>query len=224
MFELLDNLTTALADMLGSPWLWLAVFVLAALDALLPFMPSETAVITVAVLLGPDPAGLVTLGVVAAIGALAGDVLGYGIGRTAGPRTLRRLQRNEKGRRSYEWARSLVHRRGTMLIVAGRYVPGGRVAVALATGSMRFPARRFVLLDAVGASIWAVYSVVIGAVGSAQFADDPVKGLLLSFAIALSTLGVIAVVQRRRTLAQQRAVAQPRLAHSEKPVTMGNRE
>lgn len=36
-----------------APWLWLLIFSVAGLDALLPFMPSETTVLTVAVVLGP---------------------------------------------------------------------------------------------------------------------------------------------------------------------------
>ncbi|MFD2397543.1 DedA family protein [Prauserella oleivorans] len=139
MFELLHDLTAVLQSQLDSPWLWLVVFVVAGLDALLPFMPSETTVITVAVLLGPDVGGLALLTVVAAVGALAGDCFGHGIARGAGPRTLTRLQRTERGRRRYAWAREQLDRHGAVLVIAGRYVPGGRVASALATGSLRYP-------------------------------------------------------------------------------------
>ncbi|WP_307849484.1 DedA family protein [Qaidamihabitans albus] len=196
MFEVLTDLTELLRGTLGSPWLWVVVFVVSGLDALLPFMPSETTVVTVAVLLGPDPGGLVLLAVLAAAGALAGDCLGHGIGRMAGPRTLRRWQRDERSRRRYEWARSRVHRHATVLIIAGRYLPGGRVASALATGSMRYPAGRFAALDAVGVGIWATYSVAIGHFSGARFAGEPVKGLLLAFALGLLVLGCVETGRR----------------------------
>ncbi|HEY0495636.1 MAG TPA: DedA family protein, partial [Kutzneria sp.] len=32
-------------ELAASPWLWVAVFLIAGLDALLPFMPSETTVV-----------------------------------------------------------------------------------------------------------------------------------------------------------------------------------
>lgn len=100
--ELLGQVTELLRDALGSPWLWVLVFAVAGLDALLPFMPSETTVVTVAVLLGPDPAQLTLLAAVAAGGAWAGDCLGYAVGRAAGPQAIARLQRGPDGRRRHE--------------------------------------------------------------------------------------------------------------------------
>lgn len=199
MFELLDSIGELLRGTLASPWLWLIVFAVSALDALLPFMPSETTVVTVAVLLGPDLPRLALLVAMAAVGALAGDCLSYWIGRRAGPRMLARLQRGERGQARYEWARTQVDRHNALLIVAARYLPGGRVASGLATGSMGVPWPRFLALDALGTCTWAVYSVCIGCVGGAAFADSPGKGLALSFAIGLILVGAIEVVRRIRS-------------------------
>jgi membrane protein DedA with SNARE-associated domain len=196
--ELVEQVTEVLKGLLGSPWLWVIVFAMAGLDALLPFMPSETTVLTVAVLLGADPARLVLLGVLAATGALAGDCLGYAIGRGTGPQLIAWLQRGPSGRRRYESARTKVDEHATLLIVAGRYLPGGRVASALATGSLRFPLRRFIPLDALGAALWAVYAVLIGFAGGAGFAEEPAKGLLLSFGLGLALVGAIEFGRRPR--------------------------
>jgi membrane protein DedA with SNARE-associated domain len=197
--ELLGQVTELLRGSLGSPWLWVLVFAVSGSDALLPFMPSETTVVTVAVLLGPDPARLGLLVAVAAGGALAGDCLGYAVGRAAGPQVLERLQRGDNGQRRYEWARDQVRRNGGLLIIAARYLPGGRVASALANGSLGYPPLRFVLVDAAGASIWAVYSVLIGLAGGVAFADEPVKGLLLSFTLGLGLVVAIEAGRRLRS-------------------------
>jgi membrane-associated protein len=196
VLDVLHHLTEVLQGSLDSPWLWLIVFVVSGVDALLPFMPSESTVITMAVLLGPDPSRLALLVLVAAAGAFAGDCLGYGIGRAAGPRMLRRLQRGERGQERYEWARTKVQRDAPTLIIAARYLPGGRVASALATGSLRFPIGRFAALDAVGVGIWATYSVAIGYIGGMEFAGEPVKGLLLAFVIGLLIVAGIEVGRR----------------------------
>ncbi|MEW2500491.1 MULTISPECIES: VTT domain-containing protein [unclassified Amycolatopsis] len=196
--ELLQHVTDLLRGALGSPWLWVLVFAVAGLDALLPFMPSETTVVTVAVLLGPDPERLALLALVAATGAWAGDCLGYAVGRAAGLRAIARLQRGPSGRQRYEWAREQVRRQAPLLIIAARYLPGGRVASALATGSLGYPLRRFMPLDAVGAAVWSVYSVLIGLVGGATFADEPVKGLLLSFLLGLGLVTLIEFGRRLR--------------------------
>ncbi|MGW4484026.1 DedA family protein [Amycolatopsis sp. NPDC004368] len=196
--ELLQHVTDLLRGALGSPWLWVLVFAVAGLDALLPFMPSETTVVTVAVLLGPDPQRLALLALVAAAGAWAGDCLGYAVGRAAGPRAIARLQRGPAGRQRHDWARAQVRRQAPLLIIAARYLPGGRVASALATGSLGYPLRRFMPLDAIGAAVWAVYSVLIGLVGGATFADEPVKGLVLSFVLGLGLVSLIEFGRRLR--------------------------
>ncbi|MGI5257434.1 DedA family protein [Streptomyces angustmyceticus] len=131
MFEQLDQLTEPLRGMLGSPWLWLIVLLVSGLDGLLPFMPSETTVVLVAVFIGPDLPLLALLAGVAAAGALAGDCLGYAVGRCAGPRAVARLLRGERGRERHSRARARVERHAALLIVAGRFLPGGRVVAAL---------------------------------------------------------------------------------------------
>ncbi|MDI3418274.1 DedA family protein [Streptomyces luteolus] len=189
MADWLDPYVAFLQGLLDSPWLWLVIFGTAALDALLPFMPSEGTVVTAAVLIGADPGRLALLTVLAAAGAVAGDLGGYGVGRRAGPRLTALLLRGEKGRCRLAAAHSLVARHGALLIVAGRYVPGGRVVTGLSTGGVRYPVRRFLLFDVIGASVWAVLSVAVGALGGAAFADRPVYGLLLSFGtVVLLTL------------------------------------
>ncbi|SDZ47509.1 membrane protein DedA, SNARE-associated domain [Amycolatopsis xylanica] len=202
--EVLEQVTGVLRDTVGSPWLWVIVFAVAGLDALLPFMPSETTVVTVAVLFGPDPGKLLALAITATVGAWAGDCLGYTVGRQAGPKAIARLQRGPSGRQRYEWAKAKVDRHATMLIIAARYLPGGRVASALATGSLGYPFREFVVKDALGAGLWAVYSVLIGLAGGAAFADEPAKGLLLSFGLGLA---LVAAIESGRRLARRPALS-----------------
>ncbi|MFJ9408422.1 DedA family protein [Streptomyces sp. NPDC101393] len=195
----LDRLTEPLLGMLDSPWLWLTVLLVSGLDALLPFMPSETTVVLVAVLIGPDPPRLALLAVVAAAGALAGDCLGHAVGRCAGPRATARLLRGARGRARHARARAAVERHAATLVIAGRFVPGGRMVAALSTGSLRFPLRRFVLLDAVGAGLWALCGTALGGLGGPALTDSPVAGLLLASAAGAVVACAVACVPRRRT-------------------------
>ncbi|MDI3388002.1 VTT domain-containing protein [Streptomyces sp. B-S-A8] len=207
MADWLGPYVSFLQGLLDSPWLWPVIFGTAALDALLPFMPSEATVVAAAVLIGADPGRLALLTVVAAAGAAAGDLGGYAIGRRAGPRLTRLLLRGDRGRSRLAAAHWLVARHGALLIVAGRYVPGGRVVTGLSTGGVRYPVRRFLLFDTIGASIWAVLGVAVGALGGAAFADRPGYGLLLSFGtVAVLTLlgeGIRRQCRRRHVLRGQ---------------------
>ncbi|OLT48797.1 hypothetical protein BJF85_11865 [Saccharomonospora sp. CUA-673] len=197
VFDALNDLASLLQSHLNDPWLWLLVFLFAGVDALLPFMPSEATVITLAVLLGPgDLTGLLTLVVVSALGAWTGDCCGHWLGRTFGTRATARLLRKERGRRNYEWATKKLHRHAVVLIIAGRYIPGGRAASALATGTLRYPFGKFALLALIGTTLWSIYAVLIGAAGAATFADDPVAGLVVASAVGL-LLTVLIEVGRR---------------------------
>ncbi|MFP3989329.1 DedA family protein [Streptomyces sp. E11-3] len=189
---------TLIQVLVDSPWFWPVIFVLAGLDAVFPFMPSETAVVTAAVLIGPDADRLGLLTVLAALGALTGDVGGHLLGRRTGPRLAARLLPGERGRERLERARGLVERHAATLIVAGRFVPAGRAVSALATGGTGFPLRRFAALDAIGTSVSAVLAVALGALGGAAFTERPVYGLLASFGAATLISVAVGYVRRSR--------------------------
>ncbi|MFG2141334.1 DedA family protein [Streptomyces sp. NPDC048650] len=197
MVDQLDQLAAPLRGMLDSPWLWLTVLLVSGLDALLPFMPSETTVVCVAVLIGPRPPQLALLAAVAAAGALAGDCLGYAVGRRAGPRATTRLLRGARGRDRMRRARAMVERHAATLVIAGRFLPGGRVVAALCTGGAGFPLRRFVLLDALGATLWALFSTALGGLGGAALTASPVRALLLASGAGLLVAVGAAVLRRR---------------------------
>lgn len=195
MLDVLSRLTDFLQGLLPSPWLWAVVFVVSALDALLPFMPSDTTVIVVGVLVVADPVKLFLLIVVAAAGAFAGDLLGYLIGRR-GHRMLSRLTRTDDGRRRYEWVLAQLRRHGTLLILLARYVPGGRVATMLTAGALRYPTRKFLITEGIATVIWAAFFALIGYIGGASYEEHPAKGLLLAFAIGIG-LALLVEVGRR---------------------------
>lgn len=206
MSYLLDTALDALQHHLNSPVLWLVIFVLAAANALVPFLPSRTAVVSAAVLARAHPGWLALLVVLAAGGALAGDCLGYWVGRRAGPGMLSRLLRGKRAHRLYEWTRGATRRHERLLIIAGRHLPGGRTFSALAPGSLGCPWRRFVVLDAAGTSIWAVYCTAIGFLGGAGFAGHPMIGLLMGFGISLVLPG-LSELTRRTWAARKKAPA-----------------
>ncbi|WP_433501103.1 DedA family protein [Sphaerimonospora sp. CA-214678] len=145
---------------------------------------------------------------VAALGAFTGDHVSYLLGRSGGRRVVRRLRPGGRGRTVFTWAERTLARRGGLLLVVARYIPGGRTAATTTAGAVGYPPGRFSLFDAVAASSWAVYSTMIGMVGGAAFEHDPVKGLLLGLGIALTVTAVTEVIRclRGRRPADEAAV------------------
>ena len=87
---------------------------------------------------------------VAALAVLVGDSINYWLGRFGGQRVM------NKFRFAQRW------RLGAPSVVFGRFVIGARVVVAPLAGARRMPFGRFLLLDAIGATLWAGSFVLIG--------------------------------------------------------------
>ncbi len=197
-----DQFTQLVAD--ASGWAYAIVFLLAVLDAVVPVVPSETAVITAGVVASGGDLSLPLIIAAAAAGAFVGDNTAYFIGRRFGGRVRARFFSGEKAQRRIAWAEGQLSTRGGELIVVGRFIPGGRTAITLSAGTLGFPWRRFAVFDAVASVVWASYAALLGYLGGRAFEHAPWKGLLLALGIAFAITGGIELVRwalkrRRRT-------------------------
>jgi undecaprenyl-diphosphatase len=99
----------------------------------------------------------------AALGAIAGDNLGYQLGCRLGRDWLlhhgRRFGISERRlRRAEEFFR----RQGPKAVFVGRFVGFARALVPFVAGAARMPLGRFVAYDALGAAIWTVGTTAAG--------------------------------------------------------------
>ena len=184
---------------IGSPVSYLVAVLLPALDALIPWLPSETVIIALgAVTAGSTDPRIGLLVVLAAFGAWLGDNAAYLVGRRFGPAVNRRLFAGERGARRRAWAERSLDRYGMRLIIACRFIPGGRTAVTLTCGMIGFSRRRFAVATAVAGIIWASYAFFLGRLGGKVFEDRPWAGLLLALGLGLAGSLVIEAVRRVR--------------------------
>jgi len=188
-----DQFTHLVAQ--ASGWAYLVILAFALIDAILPLVPSETAVITAGVVAAAGELSVPLVIVAAALGAFAGDNLTYAAGHHYGPRSER--LRGEKARRRIDWAQRHLDRRGGELIVVARFIPGGRTAVTLAAGVTHFAWRRFAMYDAIAAVIWAGYAALLGYFGGRAFEHEAWKGLLLAVGVAFAVTGLTELVRWR---------------------------
>jgi membrane-associated protein len=186
---------------ISSPISYLVAFAVPALDAILPFLPSETLLIVLGVATAgsadPRIAALVAL---AACGAFAGDNLCYLIGRRFSSVAERRVFAGERGQRRRAWAEQALNRYGARLIIVCRFVPGGRTAVTLTCGVVRYPRKTFLLATACAGVLWASYAFFIGRLGGRAFEDKPWAGLLLALGVAIAVSLLVEVTRRLRPL------------------------
>jgi membrane protein DedA with SNARE-associated domain len=187
----------------ASGWAYAIVFLVAFLDALIPVVPSETAVITAGVVAAAGDLTLALIIPAAAAGAFLGDNTAYLLGRRFGARISERFFSGERARKRVEWAERQLAERGGELIVIVRFIPGGRTAVTLSAGTLGYAWRRFVVFDAIAGVVWALYASLLGYFGGRSFEHAPWKGLLLALAIAFAFAGGVELVRwaRKRRVA-----------------------
>jgi membrane protein DedA with SNARE-associated domain len=194
-----DRITELVEQAVGSPWVYLALFAFAALDAFFPIVPSESLVISAGVFAasGTEP-DLVPIILAAAAGAFLGDHISYFIGRTAGKRLMDRAKEGSKKQRAFRQAHKLIEDRGGVILVVCRYIPGARTAITLTAGAVRYELRKFSFFDGIAALSWGIYSTMVGYIGGEAFEEEPLKGLGLGLGIALAVSALVEVIRHLR--------------------------
>jgi membrane-associated protein len=163
---------------------YVVVLLCVAIDAVLPMMPGEAVVVTGGVLAAAGELQLAVLLPATVVGALAGDCTAFALGRRAGRAGLGRALRARRGRRAIRWAASALDRRGGPIVLAARFVPGGRTSAAVAAGFVRFPAGRYVGWSALAGVLWSMYAAGLGYLGGTVFTERPWAALLVALAVA----------------------------------------
>lgn len=191
---MLESLNELIGSVMASPWVYLAIFVVCAVDAFLPAAPSETVVIAAAAV-AAGARSIVWVVLLAAAGAFAGDHISYTIGRALSGRAISRLLSGERGRAARARAEQALRVRGGIIIIAARFFPGGRTATTITAGALRYPLTRFTPFDALAASCWAVYAGLIGYFAGGIFGGNNLLAVAAGIGISLG-LGIVAEIIR----------------------------
>jgi membrane-associated protein len=189
----------------------IAVVVFIESGVLFPFLPGDSLLVTAGLLhqeLGLTVALIAGVGFVAAV---AGDQVGYLLGRTFGPRLFKEDAKVLKTSRLRE-TEAFFGKYGGRALVLGRFVPVVRTYVPFAAGSAHYPYRRFVPWNVAGGFLWAVGVTVLGSLlGGVPWIANNLE-LLLAVVVLVSILPVLfgALRKRRR---QARRQASGRVEH-----------
>jgi membrane-associated protein len=173
-----------------SPWFYLVVYVVALLDSVIPLVPSETVVIIGGVAAASGDKRLVLVIIAGGLGAVTGDNMAYLIGRkSSGWFEKRRTRRGKKGK--LDWAARQLRRRGGVLILTARFIPGGRTAVTVTSGITGQWWIKFFIFTLIAGAAWATYAALLGYFGGQRFEDNHSAAFIFAFGMALSVSLVI---------------------------------
>lgn len=190
-----NSLLNAVSD---SPWTYALIVGVCAGDALLPLLPSETVVITAAVLAAQGGLDIGLVAAAAAVGAILGDNSAYWLGNSGLSRLTGRLLGSESNQRRLRWARTQIHQNGSWIIIVARFIPGGRTATTYIAGTLHMPwKRRFLPADSFAAIVWALFGSALGYIGGATFEQNLWVPILIATGASLLVAVAGELVRRR---------------------------
>lgn len=163
--------------------------------------PGETALVLGGVLASQGDVDVRLLCVLATLGAVLGDSVGYLVGRRYGPAVQRSRLGQVVGERRWRVAEAFLRRRGGLAVFLGRFTALLRALVPSAAGMSHLPYRTFLLWNAVGGVVWANAAVLAGyAAGSSYKRVESYlgKGALVLTALVVLTGVAVHVVRKRR--------------------------
>ncbi|MEH0108191.1 VTT domain-containing protein [Tersicoccus sp. MR15.9] len=189
------------------PWVLVGVAVVIFIESgvLFPFLPGDSLLVTAAILHPTLGLPVWALVLVAAAAAIAGDQVGYLLGRRFGGRLFKpdaRVLRTER----LEAAADFFARRGPLALVLGRFVPIVRTYVPLAAGTAGMGYRRFVGWNVLGAVAWVVSMTAVGVLlGGIPGVAHSIDGIML-VVVAMSVLPIVVGAVRRRFARRRQTV------------------
>jgi membrane-associated protein len=144
------------------------------------------------------------------VAAIAGDQVGYAIGRKAGPAIFRRPDSRFFQQEYVDKAYSYFERYGARTIVIARFVPIVRTFAPVVAGVAKMRYRTFVTFNILGGILWGAGVLMLGyLLGNIAFVRDHVEAIILGI-VALSVLPIVVeVVRARREQREPRADAPP---------------
>ena len=136
----------------------------------------------------------VLLMVCAWVGSFAGDQTWFTLGRRFGPAVERRFP---GARLRFDQAHGLLERYGAVFVLSFRFLYGIRNVAAAVCGMAKMPRQRFLVLNLIGAGVWATSFVAAGWYLGAWLGPEKVA-YAIAGVVLLLVLGVVLRLLRKR--------------------------
>ena len=124
-------------------------------------LPGETAVVYGGVLADAGRVSVALVLAVVVVAAVAGDSVGFEVGRVLGPRLVRAPVLRAHAER-VEQAKAYLRKRGGRAVVMGRFTAFLRAVMPALAGASRMRYRRFLVFNALGGILWGSLCVLLG--------------------------------------------------------------
>lgn len=182
------------------------ILVLLTFDAFVPIVPTQALMIGGGILTATGNLKLGALVAAGVVGAFAGDVACFGIGRRMSRRDAARPGRSPS--RLFAKVQKLTNRvTGVMrqhvflAMLFCRFVPAGRMVASANAGRNGYALRRFVAFDLLAVTLWASYGALLGHFGGEALAKSswiPVAIVAVVAALMIGAAPLLGLVGKLR--------------------------
>ncbi|MBK7820501.1 MAG: VTT domain-containing protein [Tessaracoccus sp.] len=205
---------------LGNWALWGCAFIIFAECGLFAILPGDSLLFTIGMfvalgsidLTGDPVSTLILTCIILTIAAIAGNAVGYWLGRLIGPPIFKprdgfigKLFDPKYVARTHDF----MEHYGSRALILARFVPIVRTFVTLVAGVAKMSFRTFMIYTAIGGVLWATGITVLGYfLGTVPFIHDNLEvALILIVAVSLIPMGVEYLLHKRRRAAAPAAEA-----------------
>jgi len=215
--NIISDVTEWLDEFSANWWFLLIIFSVAFLDSVFPVVPGETTVIAGGVAAGAGNQSLALVILAGAVGAFLGDNLAYWIGDKFEPRIRSWAAQKPNREARLESAGLQIKKRGGLLLITARFIPGGRTILTVSSGITQQPRLWFAAWVAVAGTIWATYAAGLGYLFGQAFEDNHAAAFWLAFGAALSITAMVEIIRwiRDRGATDRDEPSAPVIAHAD---------
>lgn len=148
----------------GTGFIWVSlVIIIVECGLLFPFLPGDTLLFAIGIFAASnrlDP-NIAVLVIAFSAAAILGNVLGYEIGRSLGPRLYKRDGKILR-RKYLDQTHAFFEKNGNKALVIGRFVPVVRTFITPIAGIVQMNRRSFLLWSTAGAALWVPSITMLG--------------------------------------------------------------
>ncbi len=195
----------SLIDSFGAYALWGAMLVIFIECWLFPFLPGDSLLFTVGLLIAQNeklgtPIWLACI--LLSASAVLSNAVGYAVGARVGPGLFDRPDSRFFKREYVAKTHAFFEKFGNRAIVLARFVPIVRTLITLAAGFGQMTWRRFIVYSGIGGVIWASGVTLLGYfLGHVAFVRGHIELILVAI-VAVSLIPVaVEVIRARRVVA-----------------------
>lgn len=209
MSELLSD-AVAWMEALEPGWIYVTIVLIAYVENLVPPVPGDMLIVFAGYLVGVGQLAMLPVILLASLGGTAGFLTMFFVGWTVGSAVFDVDRMRWVPKAPAHRVRAWILKYGYAVVVANRFLAGGRSVISLAVGAARMDPRRVSMWAALSSLLWCTAIVMLGYIVGDQWAIIGEylrmygEWMLAALILTLVAYGIVRIRRARRERRRRR--------------------